>query len=341
MTTNRQWILARRPTGALSLDDFAFREVQVPDATQDLAPGQILVRNRLFRFAPAMRTWMKANSAFVAPIPADEPMAGAAAGEVIASRNPAYPVGSIYSFMSSWQDYATFDPDKLPVPPRRKPDAVSLEDLEGLLGGNSLTAYFGLLKVGEARAGQTLVVSGAAGSTGSIAAQIGRIVGCRVVGIAGGAVKCAWLVNACGLDGAIDYRAENVEGRLAELCPEGIDIFFDNVGGATLDAAIANMAPHGRVVLCGQISSYDDGDRLAAGPRDMMRVVYWRIRLQGFLAIDFTNSISQAEADLSQWARQGALIHRAEIVDGFARLPETFLRLFDGDHIGTMLLRND
>ncbi|MET0375156.1 MAG: NADP-dependent oxidoreductase, partial [Rhizorhabdus sp.] len=254
---------------------------------------------------------------------------------------PAYPVGTVVSAMTGWQDYAVVAPDELPVPLRVKAPDMDLVDFEGLFGGNSLTAYFGLLRIGEPRAGETLLVSGAAGSTGSIAAQIGKIMGCRVIGIAGGTDKCRWLVETLGLDAAIDYKHEDVEARLSVLCPDGVHIFYDNVGGATLDAAIAHMAPHGRVVLCGQIGSYDEGDSLSPGPKDMMRVIYWRLKLQGFLSFDYDDERPAAEADLARWAADGRLIHHAEMIEGFDRLPATYLRLFDGSHRGTMLLRPD
>jgi NADPH-dependent curcumin reductase CurA len=337
MAVNRQWLLARAPGDRVSLKDFAYREV--PFDPPVLAEGQVALHTRLFRFVPAARTWMKRTSAFVPAMPVGQPVMGSAAAEVIASRHPAYPVGTVVSAMTGWQDYAVVAPDALPVPLRVKAETMDLVDFEGLFGGNSLTAYFGLLKVGEPRSGETLLVSGAAGSTGSMAAQIGRICGLRVIGIAGGADKCRWLVDTLGLDAAIDYRGEDVEARLGALCPDGVNIFYDNVGGAMLDAAIAHMAPHGRIILCGQISSYDDGDALSPGPKDMMRVIYWRLKLQGFLSFDYDEDRPAAESDLARWAAEGRLVHHAEMVDGFDRLPSTYLRLFDGSHRGTLLLR--
>lgn len=336
---NRQWVLARRPTGHICPDDFAYQEEAFEPAP--LKPGEILLKSRVFRFAPAMRTWIKATSQFVPPMPLDRPVTGSCSAEVLASENPAYPVGAIVSAMTGWQDYAVVDPAKLRTPPRIKPAGVSIEDFESLLGGNSLTAYFGLLRIGEPNPGETVLVSGAAGSTGAMAAQIGKIVGCKVVGIAGGRDKCDWLVEACGLDAAIDYKAENVERRLGELCPEGVNVFFDNVGGAILDAAIEHMAPFGRVALCGQIGSYDEGDALAAGPRNMMRVIYWRLKLQGFLMFDFADETAQAEADLRRWSEEGRLMHKVDLHHGFDQLPATFMRLFDGSNFGTLLLTND
>lgn len=336
---NRQWLLGRRPQARVVPEDFAYREE--PFDEPPLAPGQILARSRLFRFAPAMRTWMKGTSQFAAPMALGRPVMGTCAAEVIDSANADYPVGRIVSVMMGWQDYAVIDPARLLIPLRVKPDDVSIVDFEGIYGSNSLAAYFGLLRVGQPAPNETLLVSGAAGSTGAIAAQIGKIQGCRVIGIAGGPAKCDWLLNDCRLDAAIDYKSQDVAARLADLCPRGINVFFDNVGGALLDAAIEHMAPHGRVVLCGQISSYDDGDALAPGPRNMMRVIYWRLKLQGFLSIDHYGDLDVAQQDLQRWAGEGRLAHHEEIEEGFARLPLAFMRLFDGSHFGTLLLKVD
>ncbi|MEQ8406804.1 MAG: NADP-dependent oxidoreductase [Gammaproteobacteria bacterium] len=334
---NRQWLLARRPDGPLSNDNFEYRELelQVPQ----LQPGEILVQSLLFRCTPAMRTMMKANSQFMPPMTVGEPVVGSASARVIQSANPDYPVGCIVSALTGWQDYVVLDANKMP--PVRKPDDVSLEDFEGILGGNSVTAYFGLLKIGEPQPGDTVVVSGAAGSTGSIAAQIARVKQHRVIGIAGGEEKCAWLRNECRLDAVIDYKSEDVEQRLGELCPDGVNVYFDNVGGATLDAVIENMAPFGRIALCGQISSYDEGNALAQGPKNMMRVIYWRLKLQGFLGFDYPDEMEHALSELRQWHSNGEIVTRLAIHDGFAELPTTYRRLFDGSHFGTLLLRND
>jgi len=334
---NRQWVLAKRPSGPLTTADFDYREI--PFTPPALQPDQLLLQSVLFRCTPAMRTMMKGNSQFMPPMKVGEPVSGSAAARVIQSTHDDYPVGAIVSAMPGWQDYCVVDVNERP--PALKPQEATLEEFEGVLGGNSLTAYFGLLEVGSPEAGETVVVSGAAGSTGSIAAQIARIRQCKVIGIAGGEEKCQWLREVCKLDGVIDYKAEDIESRLRELCPEGVNVFFDNVGGATLDAVIENMAPFGRVALCGQISSYDRGDALAPGPANMMRVIYWRLKLQGFLGFDYPEKMDRALADLARWHDQGELVARLDIRDGFANLPRTFMRLFDGSHFGTLLVRND
>ncbi len=322
---NRQWILARRPSGPVVEQDFELREQAF--TRPELRKGEILVQSLLFRCTPAMRTMMKASSQFMPPMAVGETVRGSAAARVIDSAHADFPVGSIVSTMPGWQDYAVIDANQMP--PSRKPDNVSLEDFEGVFGGNSITAYFGLLEVGAPRPGETVVVSGAAGSTGSMAAQIARIKQCRVIGIAGGGEKCRWLKDTCKLDEVIDYKSEDIESRIRELCPDGVNVYFDNVGGATLDAVIENMAPFGRIPLCGQISSYDEGDALAPGPKNMMRVVYWRLKLQGFLGFDYPDKMESAMADLAQLHQQGELVARMDIHDGLAELPRTFMRLFD------------
>ena len=336
---NRQWLLARRPGGHIVPEDFEYREQAM--AMPELKPGELLVKSLLFRCTPAMRTWMKETSQIAPPMAIGKPVTGSSAAQVIASANRDYPVGTVVSASTGWQDYAVIRPPAKADPLFKKPDGISVVDFQGVYGVNSITAYFGLLKVGEPKAGETLVVSGAAGSTGAVAAQIGKIAGCRVIGIAGGAKKCQWLLDDCKLDGVIDYKVESIEDRLKALCPEGVNVFFDNVGGETLDAVIENMARFGRIALCGQISSYDEGNALAPGPRNMMRVIYWRLKLQGFLAFDYPDQLNKAMADLRQWRERGLWVTRDDIHHGFALLPRTFMRLFDGSNFGTLLVRND
>ena len=334
---NRQWLLATRPEAGVTADNFEYREQ--PFADPELRPGQVLVQTLLFRCTPAMRTMMKANSQFMPPMQIAAPVMGSAAAKVIRSANADYPEGSIVSGLTSWQDYAVINAGDIPL--NVKAADVSIEDFEGIFGGNSITAYFGLLRVGEPKPGETVVVSGAAGSTGSVAAQIARVKGCRVIGIAGGPEKCRWLKDGCRLDAVIDYKSEDIEARLRELCPGGVNVFFDNVGGATLDAVIENMAPFGRIALCGQIASYDAGNAMAPGPKNMMRVVYWRLKLQGFLGFDYPEHMRQALDDLAMWHEQGEIETRLDIREGFDQLPRTFMRLFDGSHFGTLLVKND
>lgn len=336
--TNRRWLLARRPQGKATLGDFAYDEQ--PFTPPDLAEGEVLVRTRVFSCAPTMRNWMnEPGRSYRASIGLGEPIIGVSAGIVEASRNPRFPVGCGISAVMRWEDYTVLAPDTSPTPVLRVPDGMALEDALGIFGLNALTAYFGMLRVGEPKPGETVVVSGAAGSTGSVAAQVARNIGCRVIGIAGGADKCARLVQDLGLDGAIDYKSENVSARLRELCPKGVDVFYDNVGGDILQAVMENVAVHARIAVCGQVAAYDS-DQPAPGPRDMMKLVYWRVRIQGFVMGDYAHDADAALAQLRQWRDEGRLTYRTDLREGFDKLPAAFLDLFTGSNDGALLVRS-
>lgn len=335
---NRRWLLARRPQGKAQLADFAYDEK--PFAPPDLADGQVLVRTRVFSCAPTMRNWMnEPGRSYRASIGLGDPIIGVSAGEVIASRHPRFPVGSGVSAVMRWQDFTVLTPDTSATPVLRVPDGMTMEDALGVFGMNSLTAYFGMLRVGEPKPGETVVVSGAAGSTGSVAAQVARNIGCRVIGIAGGAEKCARLVDELGLDAAIDYKSENVAARLKALCPEGVNVFYDNVGGEILQAVMENVAVHARIAVCGQVAAYDS-DQPAPGPRDMMKLVYWRVRMQGFVMGDYAQDAPAALAQLRQWRDEGRLVYRTDLRQGFDQLPGAFLDLFTGGNDGALLVRS-
>lgn len=339
MTGNRRWTLARYPEGRLGERDFAL--LCDTAETPALTPGEVLVRNRMFAVAPTIRNWLRpASTSQRAAIPVGGTIRGMAACDVMASADPDYPVGTRMIAMSEWADRGVIRPAKAPVPVFRVPEGMDFAEAMGPLSLNSLTAYFGLLEVGRPRAGETVVVSGAAGSVGSVVCQIARIKGCRVIGIAGGAEKCARVVAVGKADAAIDYRAEDVRQRLRELCPEGIDVFFDNVGGEQLRAALDCMAPHGRVVACGQISTYDQGSAAQTG-LDMMKVVYGRIRIEGFVVGDFVDRAEEARSQLAAWVRSGALEVAVDLRRGLDQLPRALVDLFSGANRGTVLVVND
>jgi NADPH-dependent curcumin reductase CurA len=202
---------------------------------------------------------------------------------------------------------------------------------------NSLTAYFGLLKIGRPQPGDTVVISAAAGAVGSMAVQLAKISGCRVIGIAGGRRKCAWLVSECGVDGAIDYKSDDVSAALSRLAPQGVNVFFDNVGGDLLQIVTEHMAVHGHIVVCGQISAYDS-DKPAPGPRDMMKVVYGRLCIQGFVLGDFLDEVYAARVALMRWFAAGKLVRHVDVRSGFDQLPRAFMDLFTGENLGALLV---
>ena len=339
MTRNRRWTLARRPAGAVAAGDFALVEDAL--AERALAAGEVLVRNRMFAVAPTIRNWLNdPGQSYRGSIPIGGTIGGMAACEVVASADPTYSPGARLVAMSRWEDWSVLRPAEASVPVFPVPDGMPFEDALGAYSPNSLTAYFGLTDVGRPVAGETVLVSGAAGSVGSLVCQIARILGCRVIGIAGGQDKCRWLESACGVDAAIDYRAGDVAARLAELAPGGVDLFFDNVGGAMLQAAVDNMARHGRIVLCGQISAYDrEGG--APGPRDMMKLVYGSIRMEGFVVGDYVDRAEEARTALAGWIAEGKLTVRVDLRHGFEQLPHAFTDLFRGANEGTLLVTAD
>ncbi len=337
MTMNRQWVLARRPSGQVGLDDFARVDSAIP--VPDLAKGEILVRNRILGFDPAQRGWMDKGTGYMAPMAVGEPVRGSACAEVVTSQNPAYPVGSFVRGLFGWQDYAVVakDGETAPIP---VPAGIAPEEALGVLGAASLTAWAGIKTVGGVKSGDCVLVSGAAGAVGSMVVQIARLNGARVIGIAGGAEKCRWLVEDYRADAAIDYRNEDVAARLAEVAPDGIDLFFDNVGGDILEAGIGQMAFHGRIVLCGSISGYNDAEP-AAGPRNLSRMISYRLSMQGFILLDHLDQVPQASAELRDWLGAGKLRYRTDIQHGFEAVPATFLRLFTGENQGKQLLKID
>jgi NADPH-dependent curcumin reductase CurA len=334
---NRQWVLKRRPEGALTLDHFAYREVDI-DLPQ-LTEGQVLVRNLVFNCAPTMRNWMnESGRSYRASVALGDAIVGPACAQVVSSADERFAVGSRLIGVSRWEDYSIVEPRAAATPVLSVPPEMSSTDALGLYGLNSLTAYFGLLRVGQPKPGETLVVSAAAGSVGSMVVQLGVIHGCRVIAIAGGQEKCTWLSSACGAHGAIDYKAEDVAQRLVELAPDGVNVFFDNVGGHMLQVLTDHMAVHGRIVLCGQVSAYDR-DEPAPGPRDMMRVVYGRLTIRGFVLGDFLAEAHAARAELMNWEAQGRIVRHEDVRSGFTHLPAAFLNLFAGANRGTLLVK--
>ena len=333
--TNRQWLLKERPSGMVGPEHF--EKVEGPVPTPNLDAGEVLVKTLTLGFDPAMRGWIRDERSYLPPVALGEPMRASGVGQVIKSQNPDLPEGTLVQGLLNWQDYSIGDPAGL-VPPRPLPEGISPNMALSVFGTTSLTAYFGLLDVGQPKAGETVLVSGAAGATGSVVAQIAKLKGCRVIGIAGGEDKCRWLMESCGLDGVIDYKRENLGERLKVLCPNDVDVFFDNVGGDTLEAVIDRMADFGRIVLCGAISQYN-AESPAPGPSNLMVLVARRIRMEGFIVLDYLNRAEEAFTELGAWIMEGKIAWREDEQEGFDNIPATLQRLYDGRNQGKQLLK--
>jgi hypothetical protein len=329
---NRQWRLAARPQGMVGDEHFRWLEEPVPEITSD---GQLLVRTLYLSCDPTQRGWM-ARDTYLPAVRIGEVMRSFGVGRVVESRHPGYREGQLVQGLLGWQDYALLDGGsaRLSVVPEGVPIPIAMS----ALGITGLTAYFGLLEIGRPEAGETVVVSGAAGATGSVVGQIARLKGCRVVGIAGGPEKCRWLVDEARFDAAIDYRSEDVAARLGELCPGGIDIYFDNVGGEILDAALARLAFKGRVVLCGAIADYNRSE-LGPGPRNYLNLLLQRGRMEGFIILDFLERAGEAVAELGRWVEAVEIKVEVDIQEGLENAPRTLRRLFTGANRGKQLLR--
>ena len=330
---NRQWLLASRPAGMATEADFAYHEEPRPP----LASGQFLIRTLYVSVDPAMRGWMTDDPGYVPPVPLGAVMPAPALGQVVESRHADFQTGDFVSGLLGWQDYCVSDGRRLAPVQAFKP-VHRLPVYLGALGATGLTAWFGLLDVAKAKEGETVVVSGAAGGTGSVAAQIAKIHRCRIIGIAGGADKRRWLTDDLGLDGAIDYKAEDLDARLTALCPAGVDVYFDNIGGRTLEILLDHMVTWGRIASCGMISGYN-AERLQPGPPNLFRLITRRIRMEGFLVTDYAPRFKEARRQLSAWLATGALRAREDVREGFETIPRTFLDLFSGGNIGKLMVK--
>ncbi len=334
--TNGQWRLAKRPEGMVRESDFEYIEEPVP-ALED---EEVLIRNLYLAFEPAMRGWLNDVPSYIPPVAIGEVMRASTVGQVIESKNSAYPKGQLVSGMLGWQQYFVGDGSPGPMGGLSLvPDDIPPQRMLSLFGGTGLTAYFGLHEIHPVKEGDNVLVSGAAGATGSVVAQIARIRGAaKVVGIAGGREKCDWLLDKARLDGAIDYKNESVGRRIREEFPKGVDLFFDNVGGDILDATLPRMSDNGRITLCGGISGYNEKE-LPPGPRNIMQIVVHRLSVRGFILFDHIAGAREAIADLSRWSAAGDLVVEEDIQEGFENTPKTFLRLFQSKNLGKQLLK--
>ncbi|MEK6299098.1 MAG: NADP-dependent oxidoreductase [Acidobacteriota bacterium] len=331
-TVNRQWRLAARPSGSIKKSDFEWVEQPVPSLNE----GEVLVRNILLSLDPTNRIWMQETDSYLPAVGIGEVMRGGTIGVIEKSRNVNFQEGARVQGLLGWQDYAVSDGTGLTPLPNNP--AIPLTAFFGLFGHIGITAYFGLLDVGKPQAGETLVVSAAAGATGSLVGQIGKIKGCRVVGIAGTEEKCRWLTDELGFDAAINYKSESVLEALKRHCPAGIDVYFDNVGGEILDAALSLINQRARVVLCGLISQYNAVDPVP-GPYNFSNILIKRARIEGFIVIDYMNRAQEAMADLGKWLAEGKIKYRVDVVEGLERAPEALGKLFDGSNVGKLVVQ--
>jgi NADPH-dependent curcumin reductase CurA len=330
---NRQVRLAARPSGLPGPDVWEHTSEPVPEPGE----GRLVVRISHVSLDPAMRGWMNEGKSYAPPVGIGSVMRALGLGEVVASNHPGFAVGDTVTGVLGVQDYVETDGSGLQ---KVQPTAeVPPERYLALLGMTGMTAYFGLFDVGALSDGETVVVSGAAGAVGSVVGQLAKIRGARVIGIAGGAEKCSWVTGELGFDAAIDYRTEDVSQRLRELAPDGVDVYFDNVGGEILDAVLGRLAMHARVVICGAISQYNAEGGMQ-GPRNYMNLLVCRARMEGFLVGDYAARWGEAGAELAGWLAEGRIRSREDVVDGTVDdFGEVLLRLFRGENTGKLVLR--
>lgn len=333
MERNRRFVLAARPDGVPKIDDFRMVEEPVPVP----GPRQILVRNLYLSVDPAIRGWLDDKESYFPPIPIGGVIKSMTVARVIQSNNPDYAVGDHVSGLAAWEDYSVLGdatmltklPTDLDVP---------LSYFLTVLSPTGITAHIGVTEIARAEAGETFVISAAAGAVGTIAGQIAKIRGCRVIGIAGSDEKCRWLQQELGFDGAVNYRtATDLGGEIGKLCPDGVDIYFDNVGGAILDEMLLQMKFHGRIVVCGMIADYNAGDA-PYGVRNLWQLVVKRLSMRGFLTPDHGDCFPKAYADIAQWLREGRIKVAEDVTTGFENTPRAFLRLFSGENIGKAIV---
>lgn len=332
MRVNRQVRLRARPNGIPQADHFEIIVAPFPD----IGDRQFLVRNDYLSVEPAMRGWVSAVANYSTPVGIGEVMRSFSAGTVVASRHPGFAEGDQVMGMFGWQDYAVSDGSNVTrkVTETDLPLSLSL----GVLGLNGVTAYFGLLDLGSPRPGDTVVVSTAAGALGSAVGQIAKLMGCRTVGITGGAVKTALCREAFGYDAAIDYKAGDIAAALRDACPHGVDVYFDNTSGAISDAVLAQLAIGARIVICGT-ASIASWDPPPMGPRVERQILVKRARMSGLLVFDFAHRYEEAVARLAAWVREGRLVYREDVVDGIEHCPAAIAELYRGENLGKRLIR--
>lgn len=327
-------MLRRRPEGLLRDDDVELVELPDPEPP----PGGMVVRTEWLGIDATVRSWLSEGEGYFPAVEIGEVVRCSGSGTVVATDSPErFPVGSVVTALTGWQEQVALADDGL-VTRVGHGDEVDQPAYQAVFGATGLTAYVGMIDVGEIKEGETVVVTAAAGATGSIAAQIAKLHGCRVVGIAGTDEKCAWLVDDLGLDGAVNHRTDDVHARLKELCPKRVDVFFDNVGGKVLDAGLARLAHGGRVVLCGAISSYNDAHR-PPGPANYLNLIQRRASMRGFLALDHWGRYPEILAVLQRWVAEGSIRYRLHTFEGLDRAVEALNAMFTGENTGKIVIK--
>lgn len=330
---NRQVLLKQRPVGAPRPADFEAGESTVGRP----GPGEVLLKNLYLSIDPAIRGWMSDARSYLPPIELGAPIRSGTLSQIVESNIEGWPAGQIVQALAAWESYSVV-PERA-LHGRVQPlEGIPLPSMLSVLGGTGLTAYFGLLEIGRPKAGETVLVSAAAGGVGSVVGQIARIQGCRAVGLTGSDEKCAWLTDELGYDAAINYKNPDLRLALKEACPKGIDVFFDSVGGEILDTVLARINRRARVALCGAISQINAAT-LPPGPSNYLQLLAKSARMEGFTTLDFAKRYDEARTELAQWIREGKLQYRDEIAEGIDQAPLHLLRLFNGEHRGKLMVK--
>lgn len=332
MTTNKKWILKNRPEGLVKDSDFEL----ITEELGEIQEGEILIKNEYLSFDPTQRMWLTDLPGYLPPVQIDEVVRAGGMGRVLESKNPKYKEGDLIFGMVGWQTHLITDAkeeDRF----RLIPELLPIPTMLNVLGTTGITAYYGLLELAKPKAGEVVLVSGAAGATGSVAAQLAKEAGCHVIGIAGGAEKCNWLKD-CGLDTVIDYKNSNVHEELFKAAPNGIDIYFDNVGGPLLETVLFIININARVMLCGGISGYNATEP-QPGPRNILNLVVQRATMQGFLVLDYLPKSHEAVEKLAGLVMEGKIKHLEDIQEGLENCPQTLNRLFTGENFGKQMLK--
>ena len=330
--TNTKWILKERPQGLVKNENFEL----IKEELRDIQDGEVLIENQYLSFDPTQRMWLTDLPGYLPPVQIDEVVRSGGIGKIVESKNENFSEGDLVSGMVGWQTHHIPSENDLKTM-RKVPDVLPIPSMLNIFGTTGITAYFGLLDIGNPQPGETVVVSGAAGATGAMVCQIAKIKGCHVIGIAGGDEKCSWL-KECGVDDVIDYKNSNVAEELTKLAKDGIDIYFDNVGGPILESVLFLININARIICCGSISNYT-GDQMPVGPRNLTMLIVRRAKMQGFLVLDYYGRASEAIDDISKWAMEGKIKHREDIQEGIENCPETLNRLFTGQNQGKQMLK--